>query len=151
MSRATVLALLGLAACAHSSERGTHATALKGEPGQPRGGDGTITLAARYTVEGMRSDNWQARVIRLTAILDDVPFAAMVVTPREVGHEQVEVHAALDGHLPPVVVGRIQRSLPVRVRLRGELQLTIGPDTLVIPTDDELAVSLGASSNQPTP
>lgn len=150
MSRAVVLALVGLAACVHT-ERGTHATARLAGLSLQRGGDGTLTLTARYTIEGMRSDNWQARASRLTAILDDVPFAAMVVTPRDLGHEQLAVHASLDGHLPPEVQARIQRSQPVRVRLRGELQLTVGRDALVIPTDDELAVAVGASSSQPTP
>ena len=151
MSRAVALALLVISACAHASEQGTHATARLGGLSLQRGGDGTLTLSARYTIEGMRSDNWQARVTRLTAILDDVPFAAMVVTPRELGHEQLAVHASLDGHLPPGVVARIQRSQPVRVRLRGELELTIGRDALIIPTDDELAVAIGASSSQPSP
>jgi hypothetical protein len=105
---------------------------------EPRG----MELLATFGLEGLVDPNWLAREARLVVTLNDAPFATVVTVVRREGNEvAVPLHLDYVG-LPPVALREARANRPVRLRLRGELVLQIGSETLSVPADAEQPLSL---------
>jgi hypothetical protein len=148
MARRLALLALALGGCVHAGRERAHPNgelaALRVERAAPH----HLELLAAFRIEGLRP-TWSPGEARLEVALEDQPFAAAVAVERRAGL-RLEVPLVLAyAELPRDAAQVARAGHPVRVRLRGTLQVTAEGEALPVPVDVEQTLPL--QSLGPTP